>query len=222
MITGFNTDIDFDGKVYHVQTEDKGLANPIIETLVYTGGQIVCARKSSYAGLVVAGKAGETTIQQQMETQHRELIREIREGALTKEDLEPFGWKVVSNKSFDEVVHAFLDEHVAVEKIRLDLLEPQDLRAGEQPTLKLVVIEDNSERPVGGADVVVKLVNRNATVAELISAQTDEQGLIVSPCEIPAKPGVGAALLCEALAAGQTAEIRCRVKRAARASARRA
>ena len=78
MITGFNTDIDFDGKAYHVQTEDKGLANPIIETLVYTGGQIVCARKNSYSELVVAGKAGETPILQRMEAQHRELIREIR------------------------------------------------------------------------------------------------------------------------------------------------
>ena len=55
MITGFNTDITCEGQVFHIQTEDKGLANPIIETLVYTGGEIVCARKSSYAELAESG-----------------------------------------------------------------------------------------------------------------------------------------------------------------------
>ena len=57
-MTGFNTDIEYGGRVFHVQTEDKGLENPIIETLVYTGGQIVTARKTSYAQMLTeAGMA---------------------------------------------------------------------------------------------------------------------------------------------------------------------
>ena len=76
MITGFNTDIENEGKVFHVQTEDKGVANPIIETLVYTGGQIVCARKTSYAELASAGELDEEVIHARMEAQHRDLIRE--------------------------------------------------------------------------------------------------------------------------------------------------
>ena len=75
MITGFNTDVEFEGRVYHVQTEDKGLDNPIIETLVYTGGEIVCARKNSYRQMLVKGDCHESMIQQRMEAQHRELIR---------------------------------------------------------------------------------------------------------------------------------------------------
>ena len=38
MITGFNTDVKYKGTVFHVQTEDKGVANPIIESLIYKGG----------------------------------------------------------------------------------------------------------------------------------------------------------------------------------------
>jgi hypothetical protein len=222
MITGFNTDIDSDGQVYHVQTEDKGLANPTIETLVYTGGQIVCSRKSSYAELVVSGQSGEDVILQRMETQHRTVIREIRDGTLSKEDLEPFGWKIVSNKSFDEVVQTFLEEHLPLEKIRVALIDPRDVRAGERQNLTLEVTEDTSERPIRGARVVVKLVDRADGETELLSAQTDDWGRVDAPCEIPPKPGAGAALLCEAEAAGKTAEVRCRVKRAARASAREA
>ena len=41
MITGFNTDIKHNEKVYHVQTEDKGVGNPYIESLVYVGGEIL-------------------------------------------------------------------------------------------------------------------------------------------------------------------------------------
>src|SRR5471032_17484 len=40
VITGFNTDIKHSGKVYHIQTEDKGLQNPYVESLVYVGGEI--------------------------------------------------------------------------------------------------------------------------------------------------------------------------------------
>ena len=44
MITGFNTDVKYKGVVYHVQTEDKGTANPLIETLIYKGGEILGSR----------------------------------------------------------------------------------------------------------------------------------------------------------------------------------
>ena len=43
MITGYNTDVRHDSVVFHVQTEDKGAANPLIESLVYVGGQVVAA-----------------------------------------------------------------------------------------------------------------------------------------------------------------------------------
>ena len=47
MITGFNTDIKHNDKVYHIQTEDKGLQNPYIESLVYVGGEILASKKTS-------------------------------------------------------------------------------------------------------------------------------------------------------------------------------
>jgi len=221
MITGFNTDIDCEGQVFHIQTEDKGLTNPVIETLVYTGGQIVCARKSSYARLVTSGRCDESEIQILMENQHRDLIREIRDGSLSKEDLQPFGWKVVSTRPFDEVVRTYLTENLALEKIRVDLLAPKQLRAGECSTLTLVVIEETSERPVVGAQVIVKLCEGD-TASELFSASTDATGQIEAACEIPGTPARGATVLCEAEAAGKTAELRRRIKRKARASVHRA
>ena len=117
MITGFNTDIDFDGTIFHVQTEDRGLGNPIVETLIYTGGEILTSRKSSYAELVGTDAYSEAEIQNRIETQHRELIRQIHTGRFSPGALKPFGHGIVTNQSFDEVVLTFLAEHAVAEAV---------------------------------------------------------------------------------------------------------
>ncbi len=55
MITGYNTDVEHNGVVYHVQTEDKGLRTPVILSLVYTGGAILASKRSPYDDLIASG-----------------------------------------------------------------------------------------------------------------------------------------------------------------------
>jgi hypothetical protein len=80
VITGFNTDIRHGDRVFHVQTEDRGLGNPIVESLVYVGGQILLSKRSPYADLVIDGKPDEKAIRQLMDLQHRRIIEAIRRG----------------------------------------------------------------------------------------------------------------------------------------------
>src|SRR4029079_18480326 len=80
MITGFNTDIKHGDKVYHIQTEDKGLQNPYIESLVYGGGEILASKKASYAEQIKGGGADEKWIGGLMEQQHRTMIAAIKRG----------------------------------------------------------------------------------------------------------------------------------------------
>ena len=80
MITGFNTDIKHGDRVFHVQTEDRGASNPIVESLVYVGGQILLSKRSPYADLVADGKADEAAVRQLMDLQHRRIIEAIRRG----------------------------------------------------------------------------------------------------------------------------------------------
>lgn len=80
MITGFNTDIRHGDRVFHVQTEDRGLGNPIVESLVYVGGQILLSKRSPYADLVIDGKPDEKAVKQLMDLQHRRIIEAIRRG----------------------------------------------------------------------------------------------------------------------------------------------
>jgi hypothetical protein len=55
VITGYNTDVEFEGVTYHVQTEDKGLAKPIILSLVYDRGTILASKRLPYDDLLEQG-----------------------------------------------------------------------------------------------------------------------------------------------------------------------
>ena len=54
MLVGYNNNVTYKGKVYHVQTEDSGLNNPIIVTLLYIKGTILASKKTSYSHLIGA------------------------------------------------------------------------------------------------------------------------------------------------------------------------
>jgi hypothetical protein len=79
VITGFNTDVKHKNRVFHIQTEDKGEANPCVESLVYVGGEILATKRTSYAEIVMEG-VDEHAVQDLMEQQHRTMIAAIQRG----------------------------------------------------------------------------------------------------------------------------------------------
>jgi hypothetical protein len=81
VITGFNTDIEHDGVIYHVQTEDKGLDSPIILSLVYTGGTILASKRSPYEDLIAEGFSDEL-LAERLKRQHRLICAAIHSGRI--------------------------------------------------------------------------------------------------------------------------------------------
>jgi len=79
MITGYNTDVRHGGIVFHVQTEDTGRTNPSIESMIYVGGRVLAAKRSSYGHLLEQGK-GTEEIAELMEQQHKLMIAAVRRG----------------------------------------------------------------------------------------------------------------------------------------------
>jgi hypothetical protein len=79
MITGFNTDVKYEGSVYHVQTEARGRDNPVLESLVYIGGTIIAKKISPYADQLRQG-ATEEAIAVLLKRQHQVIIAAIRAG----------------------------------------------------------------------------------------------------------------------------------------------
>jgi hypothetical protein len=84
MITGFNTDVEHEGTVYHVQTEDKGLDSPLILSLVYVGGAILASKRAPYDDLISKG-FDEKELAERLNRQHKLICAAIRAGRI--EDL---------------------------------------------------------------------------------------------------------------------------------------
>ena len=81
MLGGFNTNVKYGGRTFHVQTEDSGHANPKIVTLLYEGGVILTSKKSSYEDKVSADNL-ESVVRELMEAQHRDMVQALKDGAL--------------------------------------------------------------------------------------------------------------------------------------------
>ncbi len=81
MLTGYNTDFKYQGKIYHVQTEDGGANSPFITSLLYHQGAILASRKTSYADIIKADCLDEVVRELMME-QHKQMIRDLMQGKL--------------------------------------------------------------------------------------------------------------------------------------------
>lgn len=109
MITGFNTDVPYKDQIFHVQTEDKGKDNPLVESLIYKGGEILGARRTAYAKFLTNGY-DEKTIIKFMEEQHRSVINEIKRGRFDRSsDAGLLGDETeVADQSLDQVILNYL------------------------------------------------------------------------------------------------------------------
>ena len=79
MVLGFNHNVRYRGDIFHVQTEDSGVANPNITTLLYRGGTIIASRKTSY-GDIIKFEGLERLVEELMKEQHREMLRQLKNG----------------------------------------------------------------------------------------------------------------------------------------------
>ena len=110
MITGFNTDVQHRGRVFHVQTEEKGPSNPVMVTLVYCRGQIVGELAAPYAARD-EGSGTPAEIRRRMLEQHRVLVRAVQDG---KYDLEPLAEAIdrAREPGLDELVLDYLERSI--------------------------------------------------------------------------------------------------------------
>ena len=84
MITGFNTDVKHSDTVYHVQTEDKGVKNPLILSLIYVKGAILDAFRIRYEDFLASNRFSEALLQKILEFQHRQIVGAIKRGKYQK------------------------------------------------------------------------------------------------------------------------------------------
>jgi hypothetical protein len=67
----------YKGEIFHVQTEDSGINNPHIITLLYRGGNILASKKTSYADIVRMGNLNQI-VEDLMKEQHKDMLRRLK------------------------------------------------------------------------------------------------------------------------------------------------
>ncbi len=77
MIFGFNTDVQGKDALCHVQTEDRGHKNPVIESIIYVGGKILGKRRTLYD----PATSSKEQIEEAVRHQHKELTEAVRNGS---------------------------------------------------------------------------------------------------------------------------------------------
>lgn len=82
MISGFNTDVESAGTVYHVQTEDKGAPAGIIVSLVYDKGTILASKRTSYDDLLQSGDVEEDVLAARVSRQHKLICAAVKAGRI--------------------------------------------------------------------------------------------------------------------------------------------
>jgi hypothetical protein len=208
VLTGFNTDIEYEGTTYHLQTEDKGRSNPHIESLVYARGEILYSKRTAYHDLV-AQDVDPSAIAAMMERQHRTLAEAIRRGRLERlmalpEDA-PVGEDDDTSitggaEAGSAVPEGGGPDEPSLDQVILDYLKAQRGRAhlilrnsGEQeftygrPTqVRVVAVDSHDNAPQADVRVSV-LFKSTAEPRRLVLAEgtTDTEGVFVAPATIP-------------------------------------
>ena len=168
MITGFNTDIEFQGTIYHVQTEDKGVKTPLILSLVYDRGTILASKRSAYNDLLI-GNFDEKILAQRLQKQHNLICAAVRTGRI--EDLKRMAAKeaalkqktTIVNKEIESVntLQTSVAENLSNEKIKT--YEPElfnqtgfqeKIKSSDRPQIEKTPNDSSKSLPIAKNDFV--------------------------------------------------------------------
>ena len=231
MITGYNTDVEFDGVVYHVQTEDKGLQTPVILSLVYSGGAILASKRSPYDDLVARGFDADA-LATRLQRQHKLICAAVHAGRI--EDLKQLSQRESQasapaagsdSKADGENGEVNQPEEIEGESnpdrfsisdegqdengLSVLVSESRELRGGTSVDLRVKVRRHgpNGRERVANARVTVKTIGTSFPPQSTF-ATTDSQGAALIRLSLPDFTAGRAAILIRAESDGEVAELR--------------
>jgi hypothetical protein len=81
VLPGSNHNLRHGGVLFHIQTEDCGLENPVVVTQVFVGGNVLATRRGSYAKFVSKPTVKEI-VTAMMQEQHKVMMKDLVHGRL--------------------------------------------------------------------------------------------------------------------------------------------
>jgi len=225
VITGYNTDVEFGGVVYHVQTEDKGLQTPIILSLVYIGGAILASKRAPYDDLIARG-FDEQILVERLQRQHKLICAAVHAGRI--EDLKRMGERdAASNTAAARAKTSTNNQNRKSDKrskqidssssvadlddapLSVKFIDEPELRGGKPVVLRLLVtrLAQGGRAPSANVKLVLKTLG-TAFATNTVHSTTDERGMAAISLSLPEFRKGRGAILVQAEDNGITAELR--------------
>jgi hypothetical protein len=240
VITGYNTDVKHNTRVFHIQTEDKGESSPYIESLVYVGGQILATRKTSYADVVKNGR-DDKAIQELMEQQHRTMIAAIQRGRFdgpnnslrTPEGMsdgtaqaaqaaaetgeagseDPSEATSAGDRTLDQVILDYLANELTHEQVDVLFAPSPEFQAGRTADFKLKAETSSSRQPIAGAVVQIRILSTTSKPEAVFQGKTASDGSCVVTFPVPGMKEGSAAVVIRVSSPTGSTEYKYMIKR---------
>lgn len=187
MSSGFNSDVNAGKEICHVQTEDHGQPDCLIETLVYHRGRIFHRRTSNYSDLVAVG-ISEDALLERVKAQHRAVMDAVREGAIAVPTAAEGGVRPSGNG------------------IQLRLRNANSWLAAGRATLDVQVLRRDGSEPVASANVEASFTGVKNEAR--FSATTGDDGVAELRFAMPPLGANGSELVIRAQSEAGTDEVR--------------
>ena len=167
MITGFNTDVEYEGVTYHIQTEDKGMETPLILSLVYNRGTILASKRSPYDDLL-GSKLDENILAARLQKQHKLICAAVRTGRI--EDLKRMTMKdsaakkqesAARNEFQNGIVSRIPQEAKILNRVANPAFEKVEIKT-LRPEIKTSFIE----KPKNSHNIAAKIDSAKAQIAD--------------------------------------------------------
>ncbi len=198
MIFGHNSNVAIGENTVHVQTEDRGGPNAIIDTTVHWKGRVLHRRTNNYKDLLPLDSGKEATLKSRVDEQHRAVIEELRSGALR-----------LTISTLPAPASAPAAKSGARATLKVDLTNASTWLCGRNATLQLLV-RDGAGNPVATATAMARLEGADSPFES--TAETSAAGIATLQFEMPKLSGNDPALVIEVAHNGARGNLRFQLR----------
>jgi len=220
MLFGHNTNVTVDGTVFHVQTEDRGVATAMIDTTVHCRGRVLHRRTNKYHDLLPLDADREQALKVRLDDQHHSVVEELRNGVLqiTAPPMpppRPVGGSAPLVSGLPEKIPVKAQPVAPVlasqtKIIAIEMLNPRTWLTGKHATLYLVARHTEGGAPAGNARVTARVAGA-AEPTEVVT-NTSVDGHAHLEFEMPRLVSEDAALVIEAVCGGASGRLRFQLR----------
>lgn len=199
MIYGHNSNVKVAANTFHVQTEDRGEANSLIDTTVYCQGRVLHRRTNNYSDLLPLNEDRAQALKLRLDDQHAMVMEEIRTGVLQLEL--PIAPPPAVAKAPVAIAAPSSAQSGGVgntsgfaAKLEVEILNPKAWLSGKHVTLQIQVRENG----VGIAKAKVRVEIEGSAEQTDFTGETAPNGKTQIEFDMPRLSGGDAAMIIRA------------------------